>query len=83
MSIFITKKEIFKIVAKSLQIDEKKITEKSSMNNLDEWDSMSHLGILIELDKKLLKKAQKIQELAGAYSIKKIIEILNKNNLLK
>ena len=83
MSKFISKEEIFKIIAKSLSIPVKKINEKVSSNNFDEWDSMSHLSILIALDKKLSGKAQKIQELSEAYSVKKIIQILNKNKLFK
>ena len=46
------------------------------------WDSMSHLNILVELDKKLSKKARDIDELSSANSVKKIISILNKNKLL-
>ena len=83
MSKFISKKEIFQIVAKSLQVSEKKIDEKVSSNNFQEWDSMSHLNILIALDQKLSGKAQKIKELSEAYSVKKIIQILNKKKLLK
>jgi len=83
MSKFISKEEIFKIIAKSLSIPVQKINEKVSSNNFDEWDSMSHLSILIALDKKLSGKAQKIQELSEAYSVKKIIQILNKKKLFK
>jgi acyl carrier protein len=83
MSKFISKEDVFKIVAKSLAVSLKKINEKVSSNNLSEWDSMSHLSILIELDKKLSGKAQKIRELSEAYSVKKIIQILNKKKLLK
>ena len=83
MSKLISKKEIFKIIAKSLSVSEKKIDEKVSSNNFEEWDSMSHLGILIALDKKLSGKAQKILELSEAYSVKKIIQNLDKKKLLK
>jgi len=79
----ISKKEIFKIVAKSLSVPEKKINEKVSSNNFDEWDSMSQLNILIALDKKLEGKAQKIHALSEAYSVKKIIQILEKKKLFK
>ena len=83
MSKSISKKEIFKIIAKSLSIPEKMIHEKVSSNNYEEWDSMSHLNILIALDKKLSGKAQKIQELSEAYSVKKIIQVLEKKKLFK
>ena len=83
MSKFISKEEIFKIIAKSLSIPVQKINEQVSSNNFDEWDSMSHLSILIALDKKLSGKVQKIQELSEAYSVKRIIQVLNKNKLFK
>ena len=80
MSKFISKEDVFEVIAKSLGVSLKKINEKVSSNNLSEWDSMSHLSILIQLDKKLSGKAQKIQELSEAYSVKKIIQILKKKN---
>ena len=83
MSKFISKEDVFEVIAKSLGVSLKKINEKVSSNNLSEWDSMSHLSILIQLDKKLSGKVQKIQELSEAYSVKKIIQILNKKKLLK
>ena len=83
MSKFISKKEVFKIIAKALNVSEKKINEKVSFNNFEQWDSMSHLNILIALDNKLSGKAQKIQDLSEANSVKKIIQILDKRKLLK
>jgi len=83
MKKLITKKEILKIVAKSLDVPEKKVKENSSSNNFEEWDSINHLNILIALDKRLSGKAQKIQELSEASSIKKIFKILTKKKLLK
>ena len=40
-------------------------------------------NILIALDNKLSGKAQKIQDLSEANSVKKIIQILDKRKLLK
>lgn len=83
MNKFITKKDVFKIIAKSLDVSQKKIDENSNSNHFEDWDSMGHLNILIALDKRLSGKARKIQELSEAFSIKKIIQILAKNKLLK
>ena len=83
MKKFITKQEIFEIIAKSLGVPKKKINEKINADNFNGWDSMSHLSILIAIEKKLPGKVQKIQELSEAYSVKKIIQILNKEKLLK
>lgn len=83
MKKILTKKDLFKVIAKSLDISEKKINEKTNSNNIDNWDSMSHLTLLISLNKALSGKAQKIQELSEAYSVKKIVQILIKKKLLK
>ena len=78
-----SKKDVIKVIAKSLGVSEKKINEKTSSKNSDKWDSMSHLTILISLDKMLSGKAQKIQELSNAYSVKKILKILSKKKIIK
>ena len=78
-----SKKDVIKVIAKSLGVSEKKINEKTSSKNSDKWDSMSHLTILISLDKMLSGKAQKIQELSNAYSVKKILQILSKKKIIK
>ena len=83
MKKIVSKKDVIKVIAKSLGVSEKKINEKTSSKNSDKWDSMSHLTILISLDKMLSGKAQKIQELSNAYSVKKILQILSKKKLLK
>ena len=83
MKKIVSKKDVIKVIAKSLGVSEKKINEKTSSKNSDKWDSMSHLTILISLDKMLSGKAQKIQELSNAYSVKKILKILSKKKLLK
>ena len=41
-----------------------------------------HLEILMNLDKALKGKAIKINDLAEAHSVKKILLVLKKNNLL-
>ena len=83
MKNLISKKDLIKILSKSLNISEKKINEKTNSKNTKEWDSLNHLNILIAINKKTSKKAEKLQELSNAYSLKKISQILKKNNLLK
>ena len=40
-----------KIIAKSLKIELSEINENSSSKNVEEWDSLGHLTILMNLDK--------------------------------
>ena len=83
MSKLISKKDIFRIIAKSLKTPQNQITEKTSSKNQEDWDSLSQLNILIALDKELSGKARNIKELSDADSVKKIIQILNKKKLIK
>ena len=83
MSKLISKKDIFRIIAKSLKTSQNQINEKTSSKNQEDWDSLSQLNILIALDKELAGKARNIKELSDADSVKKIIQILNKKKLIK
>lgn len=74
--------EIIKIIAKALNVDVRKITVNSSADNVEEWDSLGHLGILVALDKAFDGKLARITEMATADSIKKIIDILKINSFI-
>lgn len=43
---------IIDIVSKSLNINKKKINEKTNLQNLEEWDSLGMLSVMSALDKK-------------------------------
>ena len=68
--------KIIKIVAKSIKVREKNISLTSKIGDFEDWDSLGHLGILLNLDKALKGKAIKIKDLAEAHSVKKILTIL-------
>jgi len=72
---------------KFLQIASKaigsKISIKSTVNNTEKWDSLGQLQLLATLDKYTKGKTSKIDSLTNSDSIKKIINILKKNNILK
>ena len=72
---------------KFLQIASKaigsKISTKSTVNNTEKWDSLGQLQLLATLDKYTKGKTSKINSLTNADTIKKIINILKKNNILK
>lgn len=58
------------------------VSDKDSMDNTEEWDSLGHLSILSAIDNALDGKASEISELANADSVSKIIEILKNNKLI-
>jgi len=78
----LTEKNIIDCISKVLQIS-KKITINSNSKNIEEWDSLAHLNILMALDKKANGKIFSIKEIAKATSVKEIIQILKKKKFLK
>jgi acyl carrier protein len=59
-----------------------KVTKRKNVEKL-EWDSLSHLNILIELEKKLPGKLDKITTLSNATSYQKLYNCLKKSRLIK
>jgi acyl carrier protein len=70
-------KEVIKIFNKILKIEKKNINFNSSMQNIKSWDSINHIKLLIELEKKLKKKIQ-ISDYSSLTSFKKIIKYFDK-----
>ena len=58
-------------------IEEKKVKNLSKL----EWDSLSHLNILTELEKKFPKKITSIKGIAELNNYRKLINICRYNNL--
>tara|TARA_B100001079_G_C15949073_1_gene314111 strand:+ start:80 stop:319 length:240 start_codon:yes stop_codon:yes gene_type:complete len=75
----INEEKVIHIVSEILQLENGTVTNLSSSENTEEWDSLNHLSILIALDQWLDGQAGKIPELATATSIKEIVTLLNKN----
>ncbi len=74
--------ELFSIIETALELNQGVINKHSSSDNIESWDSLGHLSILVLLDKKLKGNASTIKELAIATSVDKIIDLLEKNNLM-
>ena len=79
----ISNKKVFVCIAKGLQVNIKKITIDSSSKNLQQWDSLGHLNIMLNLDKILKGKALTIPNISQAYSVKEVLKILKNKKLLK
>jgi acyl carrier protein len=74
--------EIFNLIAKALEVPPEKITIDTTSKNIDAWDSLGHLNILMAMDKKFSGKISKTPEFASIYSVKKIIETLIRNKII-
>lgn len=47
------KREIIKLMAEILQVSEDMITEETRMDDLEEWDSLTHVMLIGELETQL------------------------------
>lgn len=79
----LTEQKIIELFSKILKIKKNKIDINLSSNNTEEWDSINHLNLMVEIDTKLNGKAKNIPELSTAHSLKKIYAILKKYKLME
>ena len=77
------KEDLINLIIKKLNFPKKKYKNTASLNSFEDWDSIGHLNIMLQLDQKLSGKAKSIKELADANTVEKIEKILRKKKLLK
>lgn len=75
--------ELLKLISGALNIDLSNLKIDSLQENIEEWDSLGHLNILVQLDKATNGKASTLPELVEAKSVGDLIKVLSNNNLLK
>ena len=74
--------DIHIIIANALEVKTDQINDQTKAIDVEEWDSIGHLSILVALDNNLNGKIAKISEFSEADSIKKIIDILIHHKLI-
>ena len=74
--------DVIKVIEKSLELKSGAINENTKADDLETWDSLGHLTILVALDKFFDGKVSGINEIGLADSLPKILTALKKNNLL-
>ena len=79
----LNKEKLLNLLSKALKVPKKKINMKLKVGDIEEWDSLGHLEILMKIDKETKGKASKIKNLSSSESVENIFESLKKNNLLK
>lgn len=70
-------KDIIKIISKNTGIDEKKLNEKSSSDEFPRWDSIAHIKIMVEVEKKNNKKIS-TSKMSELNTISKIVKFISK-----
>lgn len=68
------KNEIFKLMAEILQVSEDMITEDTRMDDLEEWDSLTHVMLIGELETQLGISIP-LDEAVEITSVKELLEL--------
>lgn len=71
--------KICAIIAKALEVDLEFVTPETTSNDIDDWDSLGHLTILMELGAEFGSEIEGNSELASAVSVQEIIDIIVKS----
>jgi acyl carrier protein len=78
----VSQSEVMAVIEKTLEIEPGLLGEDTRAEELDMWDSLGQLSILVALDKLFEGKIASINEMAEADSVHKIIGILKQHSLL-
>ena len=78
----ISKTDVLVKIEQALELKQGLLTESMCAEEVENWDSLGHLNILVALDKLFDGKVGNITEIAGADSIPKILHILKQHALM-
>lgn len=69
------------ILVKVLLVDKKEISDDLSRKDVEEWDSMSHLMLVSEIES-VFKVALSDDDIIGIHKVSDIKKILKKNGMI-
>jgi len=75
-------KEVIDIITEALEVEEGTVTAETTAEDLEKWDSLGHLSILVALDKGFDGKVAAIAEMVTANSVLKILNLLRDRGLI-
>ena len=73
-------KEIKLVISEALGIKEEDVTDELKYQEIDAWDSLSHLNLVAKLEEEY-KIELDMDEITSMSDVKKIKEILSKHNV--
>ena len=79
----LTVNQVLETIVSALELESNTITLSSSMDDIEEWDSIGHLGILTKLDEALGGKAAGLRGLAEANNVENLLNELRAASLLE
>tara|TARA_B100000575_G_C22517796_1_gene336089 strand:+ start:94 stop:345 length:252 start_codon:yes stop_codon:yes gene_type:complete len=74
--------ELVSLIEKALEVEPGKVSKETKAKDIEKWDSLGHLSILVALDKHYDGKVSGIHQIATADSVSKIAELLQEKSLL-
>jgi len=78
----ISQSEVTVVIEKALEMKPGLLRENTQAEEIDNWDSLGQLSILVALDKLFEGKIANITEMAEADSVPKILNILRQHALI-
>ena len=80
MSKIVNQSKLIDLISKELKINKKDINMKSGpVSGIESWDSFSHVGIVLMLEKKFKIKFT-LNEISQMQTLSKILQIINKKS---
>jgi hypothetical protein len=67
-------------LAIALEVPAASLTENTHASDLEQWDSLGQISILVHLDRKFNNITENCPDLASANSVKEIFMILNEQS---
>lgn len=71
--------QILSEIASALEIDSSLVSEETIASDLEAWDSLGHISILVRLDLAFNNVSERFEGLAAATSVIEIIEIISRD----
>jgi acyl carrier protein len=71
---------VIEIVEHALELSSGSINPDSSADNIDAWDSLGQISILVSLDRELADISERIPEIATARSIREIFDLVARDH---
>lgn len=67
---------LLKLIAKALEIPEEEISAESSSSDIEAWDSLGHIQVMMEIQNHFGEGYVENPDLAAATSVSEILDVL-------
>ena len=74
--------QIISEIAKALELDEALITIDTQSSDIEAWDSLGQISILVRLDEVFNNVSERVPDLAASISVREIVGLVSKSAAL-